>query len=217
MMASAPFDPARRAAAIALLLGIGLAAPVQAQSEPSRGVFINQIADDSRVTVTQSNAGSLAQVRQDGIENTVTVMQDGSAPQTARITQDGAGSTLLSNQSGNGSTVLDAAQDGDGNTATLRQRETIAGVVSTARIQQLGNRNRLSLDQDGSDNAADLSQIGDDNAMTAVQQGDGNRLQWAQNGDGLSDLQITQTGSAVMQITQSMTGAQFAPPPGSGN
>lgn len=218
-MAAAPLDPVR-SGTTALLLALALGAPVQAYAapgQPERGVFITQIADTSRVAVTQRNSDSLAQVDQDGADNDAELTQAGTAPHKAAITQSGEGNEASARQDGDGSTELVLAQEGNGNSALVIQREATDGMTTGAKVQQLGNRNKVSLTQDGSDNQAELSQVGDDNTMTAIQLNDGNRLQWAQNGDGLSDLQITQTGGAAMQITQSMTGAQFAPPPGSGN
>lgn len=212
-MPAALLDPVR-SGTTALLLALALAAPAQAAQE--RGVFITQIADNSRVTVIQRNSDSLAQITQDGSDNGVVLVQEGTAPHSARITQNGAGNAASARQEGDGSTGLALAQDGDDNSAILLQRETARGMKTGAAVQQTGNGNKLVLVQDGSDNQADLSQVGDDNTMTATQVGDGNRLQWAQNGDGLSDLMILQTGNAAMQITQSTVGAQFAPPPGTG-
>ena len=192
ILPAAPLDPGR-SAATALLLARALAASAQAQAAPERGVFITQIADNSRVTVTQRKFDSVAQ-----------------------IMQNGAGNEASARQDGDGWTGLVLAQEGDDNSAILLQRDIAGGMKTGAAVQQTGNGNQLELVQDGSDNQAELSQVGEDNTKTATQMGDGNRLLWAQNGDGLSDLQIQQTGNAALQITQNAAGAQFAPPPGTG-
>jgi hypothetical protein len=80
-------------------------------------------------------------------------------------------------------------------------------------VLQQGNGNSIILVQDGSDNDALLNQVGDDNTMTATQLNSGNRLEWNQIGDGLSGAQVVQTGNGNIQITQSNSGAAFAPPP----
>lgn len=65
----------------------------------------------------------------------------------------------------------------------------------------------MKLDQSGSDNRAELVQLGDNNAMTATQNGSANQLRWVQDGNGLSDLQVVQSGSQAMSITQSNGGS----------
>lgn len=194
----------------------GWALPATAQSEPTRGVFVTQIGDGSRVEVTQQNSDSLARIAQDGNDNQIDLNQNGSAPHRAQIGQNGDQNIIDAEQDGDGSADLTLAQDGDGNSALVLQREVSAAEQTSAAILQRGNGNRLILTQDGSDNSATLNQLGDDNIMTAAQEGSGNRLEWSQNGDGLSDLGITQIGGSNIQVTQSNTGAQFAPPPGSG-
>ena len=187
-----------------------------AQNTPERGVFVTQVGDSNRAIILQTNSESRARIAQDGNDNQLDLEQNGGAPHTAQIAQDGGNNIVNAEQGGDGSINLALAQEGDDNSAILLQRETVDGITTGAKVQQLGNGNRLSLVQDGSDNQAELSQVGDDNTMTATQLNAGNRLQWAQDGNGLSDLQIMQTGNSSIQITQSATGAQFAPPPGSG-
>lgn len=210
--------------AYGLAIGAALIAPavIHAQSaperpeRPERGVFVTQIGDGSRVDVTQQNSDSLARIAQDGNDNQIDLDQTGTAPHRAQIAQNGDANVIDAKQDGDGSAELTLAQDGNGNTAAVLQREVSAAERTRAAILQRGNGNRLILAQDGSDNSAALNQLGDDNTMTAGQEGSGNRLEWTQNGDNLADLQILQTGNGNLQITQSNTGAQFAPPPGSG-
>ncbi len=191
------------------------ATPALAQSAPERGVFVTQIGDASEATITQQNSDSLARVVQDGNGNAVDIAQKGPAPQTARIAQDGDTNRVDIEQDGLGSSDLGLAQEGDDNTAIVLQRENSTSTQSLAAILQRGNGNAVVLVQDGSNNQANLTQIGDGNTMTATQLDNGNRLAWTQSGDGLADLQITQTGGANLQVTQSNTGAQFMPVPGS--
>lgn len=200
----------------ALALGAGGAAAGLAQTAPERGVFVTQIGDASRADIVQHNPDSFARVVQDGTGNTVDLGQTGDAAHRAQIGQDGDDNRVDAGQAGDGPTELTLLQEGNGNTALVAQRETAADALSRAAILQRGNDNSLVLLQDGTDNQASLTQTGNGNTMTATQLDSGNRLQWAQNGDGLPDLQITQNGGASIQITQSNTGAQFAPPPGSG-
>lgn len=207
--------PIRCGLAAALTLAVS-AAPALAQSAPERGVFIAQIGDGSETTITQQNSESLARVVQDGNDNRVTLAQKGPAPQIARIAQDGDSNRVEAEQDGIGTAELGLAQEGDANSAVVLQRENDGGAQSLAAILQRGTGNSVALVQDGSDNQASLTQVGDGNTMTATQLDNGNRLEWTQSGDGLADLKITQTGGANMQVTQSNTGAQFAPPPNSG-
>jgi hypothetical protein len=199
-----------------LVAGFCAVTPTLAQDLPERGVFVTQIGDSGRITVTQSNSESRARIAQDGDDNVVELDQQGSAPHAAQIAQDGDDNSADVEQDGEGSSDIALAQDGNDNSAQVLQRETAAAGTTAATIVQRGNGNRLILAQDGSDNQAALSQTGDDNLMTATQEGAGNRLAWSQDGTALSDLQIVQTGGGNLQITQSNTGAQFAPPPGSG-
>jgi hypothetical protein len=211
---------AARSALICLLAGsTGLAAftvPASAQSAPERGVFVTQIGESSRTNVTQRNADSLTQIVQDGDGNQIDLAQTGSAAHRAQIAQDGDGNTVSAEQDGDGTTILALAQEGDANTAILLQRELSSAGETTAAVVQRGNGNTIILAQDGSDNSASLEQTGDSNTMTATQLNSGNRLEWSQTGDGLADLGIVQTGNGNLQVTQSVTGAQFAPAPGSG-
>ena len=193
-----------------------ITAPALAQSAPERGVFVAQIGDGNRSDVSQQNADSFARVVQNGDGNTVELAQDGDAPHRAQIAQDGDGNIVSATQDGDGSTELTLVQDGNGNRASILQRETSIAERTGADVLQRGNGNTMVLTQNGSDNTASLTQQGDDNVMTAAQLDSGNRLAWSQIGDGLTDLRIEQQGGANLEITQSLTGAQFAPPPGSG-
>lgn len=202
---------------IGAVLGAGLiAAPVLAQSVPERGVFITQIGDGSRATVSQQNSDSFARVVQDGNDNQIDLAQNGSAPHRAQIAQNGDDNRVGAQQDGDGSTDLALVQDGNRNTAAVLQREVSAAEQSSASILQRGNGNSVILAQNGSDNQALLEQLGDGNEMNVTQTDNGNRLEWSQNGDNLSNLGIVQSGGANMQITQSNTSVQFTPPPGSG-
>lgn len=185
-----------------------------AQSTPERGVFVTQVGDAPRASITQRNADSLAQIVQDGANNQLDLEQEGTAPHTAQIAQDGDDNSVTARQDGDGSTDLALAQEGNGNTVLVSQNEQSALAQTAATIVQRGNGNSIILAQDGSDNQAQLTQEGDGNTMTATQLDSGNRLEWNQIGDGLSDLQIVQTGGAALQITQSNAGVAFAPPPG---
>lgn len=193
-----------------------IAAPVLAQSVPERGVFITQIGDGSRATVSQQNSDSFARVVQDGNDNQIDLAQNGSAPHRAQIAQNGDDNRVGAQQDGDGSTDLALVQDGNRNSAAVLQREVSAAEQSSASILQRGNGNSVILAQNGSDNQALLEQLGDGNEMNVTQTDNGNRLEWSQNGDNLSNLGIVQSGGANMQITQSNTGVQFTPPPGSG-
>jgi hypothetical protein len=212
MMAMNALDPIRCAALVAALI----AAPALAQSTQERGVFVAQVGDGNRADITQQNSDSLARVVQNGNDNELGLTQNGAAAHKAQIGQDGDGNRVTAAQDGDGSTELTLVQDGDGNTASILQRETSLAESTGADILQRGNGNSIALIQNGSDNTASLDQQGDDNAMTAVQLDNGNRLAWSQIGDGLTDLRIEQQGGANLEITQSNTGAQFAPPPGTG-
>lgn len=206
-------DPIRCTAFGAVLAAGLVAAPLLAQSTPERGVFVTQIGEGSRAEISQQNADSLARVVQDGADNQLDLDQTGSAVHRAQIVQDGDGNIISAAQDGDGTTDLALAQEGNGNTAVLQQRELSATNETAATILQRGNGNSIILAQDGTDNSALLNQVGDGNLMTATQEGSGNRLEWNQIGDGLSGAQVFQSGNGNLQITQSTTGAAFAPPP----
>lgn len=197
----------------------GLNAPeaelVERPSGADRGVFVAQIGTTNRADVNQRSSASFARVVQDGKSNAVSVTQEAGGSHYAAVAQAGDENMVSASQSGTGQTALFLAQQGNGNVANVSQADTGLS-YSAAAIQQNGNGNQLTLLQDGSDNQARLTQDGNDNAMTALQLGDNNRLEWSQIGDGLPDLGVTQDGGSTIQITQSVTGAAFAPPPGSG-
>jgi Curlin associated repeat len=211
---SSPY-PARTRAVIGGILALALAMPALAQTAPERGVFVTQIGDASRADVTQQNADSFARIVQDGAQNEADLDQTGPATHRAQIVQDGDGNRAAAAQDGDGSTELSLAQEGNVNSAVLLQREQSATEQTTAAILQRGNGNTIILAQDGSDNAAELDQLGNDNTINATQLNSGNRLLWSQSGDGLSGVAVVQTGNGNLQITQSNTGAAFAPPPSS--
>ena len=213
-MTAMPFLDPIRCTVLGAAAAAGLiAAPALAQAAPERGVFVTQIGDAPRAAITQRNADSLARVVQDGANNQIDLEQNGSAPHRAQIAQDGDDNSVLARQDGDGTASLVLAQEGNGNTATLQQREDSGMAQTAAAVLQQGNGNSIILVQDGSDNDALLNQVGDDNTMTATQLNSGNRLEWNQIGDGLSGAQVVQTGNGNIQITQSNSGAAFAPPP----
>lgn len=189
--------------------------PIALPSAEDRGVFVTQVGDTNRADVRQASGNSYARVAQNGAENRTLLTQGAGGRHYAVVAQDGDNNAVDGGQDGTGQTVLLLAQQGDANTAIIRQSDD--GVAySAAAVQQSGNGNQLLLVQDGSDNQARLTQDGDDNAMTATQLNNGNRLEWSQTGDGLADLGITQTGNGNLQVTQSTSGVQFMPAPGSG-
>lgn len=207
-------DPILSGARCALMAAALMAAPVLAQSTPERGVFVTQIGDGSRATISQQNADSLARVAQDGNANELDLLQTGDAAHRAQIAQDGDGNTIGAEQDGDGSIDLSLVQEGDGNSAIVLQRELSATDQTSAAILQRGDGNTIFLAQDGTSNSAELDQIGNDNTMNATQLNSGNRLVWSQNGDGLAGVVILQTGNGNIEITQSNTGVTFAPAPG---
>lgn len=209
----------------AVLLGLGHA-PLSAQSndeeaaetqneEPDpQGVFVSQIGSGNTSDVAQEGSRQSAIIAQEGDDNSVSLTQADSGLHSARIAQNGDDNLMVAEQRGAGDIALEVAQSGLGNTVNAFQRNEIKALGSAATILQQGSGNSINLIQDGSDNVANLSQTGESNAMTATQLNDGNRLSWSQNGTGLSDLQVTQNGGQAIEITQSSTGATFAPPAG---
>lgn len=183
------------------------------ESDNNRGVFISQIGTTNRANVTQDDSRSFARIIQNGANNAADLSQSGEGIHRASAAQSGDGNVLVSQQTGTGDTTLLFAQEGDTNSAILLQNET-SNLSSEAAILQRGDTNNITLIQDGSNNQAQLTQDGNANTMTATQLNSGNRLTWTQQGDGLSDLQITQDGGSTMEITQSNSGAAFAPPAG---
>ena len=191
-------------------------APIMPPQSTDFGVFITQVGETNRAEVRQAAGNSYARVTQDGAENSTVINQGARGRHYAQVAQDGESNRVDSGQDGIGQTVLLLAQQGDRNRAIIRQNDN-GSAYSAAAVRQSGNGNELLLVQDGSDNQARLTQDGNDNAMTATQLSSGNRLDWSQIGDGLANLQIVQTGNGALQITQSNSGAQFAPAPGSGS
>lgn len=179
--------------------------PIEIPPEERTGVFITQIGATNRANATQTSSTSFTQVVQNGDQNAAEVTQSAPGTHYAKIAQDGDRNDMTASQDGPGQTVLLLGQDGNGNTAAISQTDN-GSLYSAAAILQKGNDNNLILVQDGDDNQARLTQDGDDNLMTATQLDAGNRLEWTQNGSGLSDLEITQTGGAAMQITQTNNG-----------
>lgn len=208
-----------RTAAIALTLGMALAAsvptpgfatspvpdPIEVPESGEAGVFITQIGSGNVAEARQAGNRSRAQIVQDGDANRADVDQRDSGEHHVTLVQSGDENRADILQQGLGRSVLLLAQEGTLNRATIVQGET-GDTVSAAAISQSGSGNTLILAQNGSDNQARLMQRGEENVMTATQLGNSNRLVWEQDGTGLSDLQITQDGGAVMQVTQTNLG-----------
>ena len=170
-----------------------------------RGAFISQIGTGNAARTDQAGSNAYSRVIQTGNDNSVSLTQEDGNHHSA-IAQDGDANSVTAQQLGSGETVLLLAQQGQQNSAEISQSESQA-IYTAAAIAQNGLGNSLSLIQDGTDNHARLTQTGDNNAMSATQIGANNRLDWTQDGNGLSDLQITQDGGQVMQVTQSNMGA----------
>lgn len=183
-------------------------------SADDRGVFVSQIGSGNQADIRQANQTSFARVIQDGNANVTELAQSESGTHHATIAQSGDGNVVLSDQVGSGSSALLLAQEGEANSAVVMQRDDSTEQFSASAILQSGDSNQLILTQDGSDNQARLTQDGNANIMTATQLNSGNRLTWTQLGDGLSDLSITQEGGGALEVTQSNSGAAFAPPSG---
>jgi hypothetical protein len=176
-----------------------------------RGAFINQIGNDQKATIRQAAPNAYARVSQQGSSNEADITQNGSGSAYAQASQGGSENFARIEQGGVGQNVVYLTQNGTGNWAWSNQ-EAMGALHNGARLLQSGNDNDMSLLQQGSDNRAVLTQEGDDNGMTAVQLGDGNRLTWTQQGNNLSDLQITQTGSADKNGQLMVTQTNWPPP-----
>ncbi|MEE4288849.1 MAG: hypothetical protein V2J14_05720 [Erythrobacter sp.] len=199
----------------------GLFQEIEAPQIERSGVFVTQIGEGNRASVTQSNASSRAQISQGsadrpGVGNTSDVEQSDTGAHFARIAQEGEENAATVRQGGDGETYLLLVQDGQGNSATINQTQLGSG-LSGAEVVQTGERNALSLTQGGTDNQARLMQDGDDNLMTVEQSGLGNRLAWQQIGNNLSDIEVYQDGTGqAMEITQTNSGIMSAPPASGG-
>lgn len=176
------------------------AQPLAPENAAASGVFVEQIGSGNSTTIKQSTRGSLASVRQEGQSNTGEIVQDAGSVQSASIEQTGDRNMAAITQGGDALNAAIITQTGNANTAALAQEGVRIGAVAT--IAQHGADNSALLAQAGSDNHANLAQVGDGNTMSASQIGIGNRLDWLQAGSGLSDLSVTQSGGATMQITQ---------------
>jgi hypothetical protein len=166
------------------------------QGQGPGGAYIIQIGDDNTAEVDQTAADSdsHATIRQSGDSNAAVIRQAGRGG-FAELLQSGDGHFAQADQSGASSLL--AAQTGAGHDASVSQ----AG-VNAAFIAQQGVGNEVTLVQNGDDNDAVLAQNGTGNLMSATQNGSGNKLAWTQQGDALPDLNVTQTGSMAVTITQ---------------
>ncbi|GAA4768743.1 hypothetical protein GCM10023219_13450 [Stakelama sediminis] len=164
--------------------------------------YIAQIGDGNRATILQSATNADASIRQTGNRNVAQVAQQQDAASYADLKQDGDDNDAGVTQQGSVGNAAYLTQTGDRNIARATQTSGAAGENGAILMQQ-GSDNLMALTQDGGDNQALLTQTGDGNSMTARQENGANRLIWQQTGNNLSDLQITQSGGAAMQITQS--------------
>ena len=190
--------------AAASVLALALGAQVAVAQTGGRSVYISQIGDANVATVTQTAPNASARVDQAGSGNRAEAAQGGGTASLV-VTQAGELNVVGVRQGGFGGNVLTIGQTGTGNRLTADQTASRA-IGNGAILSQIGGDNRMALTQNGGDNSAMLAQNGDGNRMTAVQNDTGNRLVWTQAGSNLSDLAITQSGAAAMQITQTNGG-----------
>lgn len=170
--------------------------------------FINQIGDANSASISQTSTNQFARIAQSGDNGSANVQQRGDGTAHLEVDQGGLLNSIVVKQDAatGGGNVAVAAQNGENNAILLDQSAT-SGTVNGAILAQQGTGNQMNLSQNGSDNRAELVQLGDNNAMTATQNGTANQLRWVQDGNGLSDLQIVQSGSQMMSITQTNGGS----------
>lgn len=170
--------------------------------------YITQVGDQNRASITQTGSQQFASIAQNGDGHAATARQMGDGMAHLEVDQAGLLNSVVVKQeaaSGGGNVAI-AEQFGENNVILLDQTAT-AGSANGAIVTQEGSGNQMNLQQAGSDNRAELIQLGDNNAMTATQNGSNNQLRWVQDGSGLSDLQIVQSGSQAMAITQTNGGS----------
>lgn len=169
--------------------------------------YITQIGEANSASISQTSTNQFARIAQNGDNGTATVQQRGDGTAYLEVDQAGLLNSIVVKQDaalGGGNAAV-AVQNGESNAILLDQSAT-SGTLNGAVLAQQGTGNQMNLSQNGSDNRAELVQLGDNNAMTATQNGSANQLRWVQDGNGLSDLQIVQSGSQAMSITQSNGG-----------
>jgi minor curlin subunit len=169
--------------------------------------YITQVGNQNQASIRQSASQQFARIAQNGDGNSATARQMGEGVAYLEVDQAGLLNSIVVKQDATpgGSNVALAEQFGEDNVILLDQTAT-AGSPNGAVLVQNGTGNQMNLQQAGSDNRAELIQLGDNNAMTATQNGSDNQLRWVQDGNGLSDLQIVQSGSQAISITQSNGG-----------
>jgi len=171
-------------------------------SVTDRGVYIAQVGDANRASVSQTAARAEARVEQSGARNVAAVTQRGTAIAYANLLQSGVLNDAAVTQGGSGGgNIARVSQRGTGNVVGATQN-AMAGAENGAVLSQIGSSNTMSLAQNGADNQAVLTQDGSGNAMSVSQDGVANRLVWTQQGDHLANLTVAQTGGQAMQITQ---------------
>ncbi|MDM7956366.1 hypothetical protein [Blastomonas sp.] len=170
--------------------------------------YITQVGDQNRANISQNASQQFARVAQDGDGHAANAQQMGEGIAYLEVDQAGLLNSIVVKQDAaqGGSNIAAVEQFGEDNVILLDQTAT-AGSPNGAVLAQNGAGNQMNLQQAGSDNRAELIQLGDNNAMTATQNGSDNQLRWVQNGNGLSDLQIVQSGSQAISITQSNGGS----------
>ncbi|MGL5137878.1 MAG: hypothetical protein ACRC7G_08915 [Beijerinckiaceae bacterium] len=185
-------------------------------AQQSNAVFIDQIGDESRVTINQE--GSRNRVGESATGRAVL----GGARGSAGITQRGSDNTVSRFVTVEGTrNVKNVTQQGDRNAyvygRTVGSENNVSlnqnGSANRATTWINGDRNALAMNQEGRDNVATLSAAGSDNRLSSWAKGERNtatvnaagsrnNLSVSQNGYGHS-VNVNHTGSgASMSISQ---------------
>lgn len=170
--------------------------------------YVIQVGDQNTASISQNASQQFARIEQNGDGHSASATQSGEGTAYLEVDQAGLLNSIVVKQEAapGGSNIALAEQAGEDNVILLDQSATTDSVNGAIMVQN-GTGNQMNLLQTGSDNRAELVQLGDNNAMTATQNGSDNQLRWVQNGSGLSDLQIVQSGSQAMTITQTNGGS----------
>ncbi len=183
-----------------------LALPVSAQAQQANGVFIDQIGDNAKVTISQEGKrniiGETAPLRAvlGGTNGVASIIQTGDDNAVSRnVKVNGSGNQLTVLHKGDRNRYSSGRTVGNDNVIALYQ--TGSGNDGMTSIN--GQANRLSILQEGRDNVASLSATGSDNRLSSFSKGEGNRVNLISTGSGnvLSANQLGAGNTAVVRQT----------------
>jgi hypothetical protein len=165
-----------------------------AASAQSNGVYIDQVASESSVNISQAGQNNrvgdsaTARAQSSGYRNNIAIDQQGSNNVISRfLGVDGSGNNVRVGQYGSGNQVTYSSTIGNDNAINITQKGNSNKAVTWLR----GDSNSINVETGGNSNSAEVAIAGYKNSINLSQSGNSNKAAVSTNGYG-STMSITQ-------------------------